>query len=80
MNASLYRGEVPKAYTFTYNGTPFYDNQGFRKGEVFYNGKLFKDVTLNLDAYSSDLQVRPEDGTGAIILYRGQVAWFTLGE
>lgn len=80
MNASLYRGEVPKAYTFTYNGTPFYDNQGFRKGEVFYNGKLFKDVTLNLDAYSSDLQVRPEDGTGAIILYRGQVAWFTLGD
>ena len=78
--SGIYRGKLPNAYPFRYNGTYFWSQKEFRKGSVMYNGKRYDDVSLNVDAYAGELQVRPVQGSGAISVFRDQVAWFTMGE
>ena len=78
--AGIYRGKLPAAYPFKYNGTYFWDQKAFQKGTVWYNGKIYEDVSLNVDAYMNELQVRPVDNASAVVVYRDQVAWFTMGK
>jgi len=80
--STLYRGRTQNKYPFRYNGTPFLETRTFSTGSVFYNGKQYDKVLLNLDAYVMELVVRPESGsTGSgVMLDRSQVAWFTMGE
>ena len=44
-----------------------------------YNGRLYKNVYLNVDAYQGELEVRPLENTSAMVVFRDQVAWFTMG-
>ena len=77
---ALFRGRLQNLYPYKYNGTFYLETRKFQKGDVLYNGKEYKDVLLNLDAFSMDLVAKPEEQAGAVILYRDQVAWFTLGK
>ena len=76
--SGIFRGKLPNAYPFRYNGTYYWFRKDFHTGSVMYNGKQYDGVSLNVDAYSAELQVRPVQGLGAISVYRDQVAWFTM--
>ena len=78
--AGIFRGKLPQAYAFKYNGTYFWDQKAFEKGSVWYNGKQYDDVYLNVDAYLDELQVRPLNNMTPVVVYRDQVAWFTMGD
>ena len=56
------------------------DRKEFQLGDVWYNGRLYRDIFLNIDAVSGELQARPVDGVIAVVLVTDQVAWFTMGE
>ena len=79
-SASLFRGSLPKTYPFRFNGTYYWDQKQFAEGVVFYNGKLYEHVFLNVDAYQEQLLVSPEPNSTPIIVFRDQVAWFTIGD
>lgn len=78
--STLFRGRLQNIYPFRYNGTFFLDSRKFQKGSVMYNGKYYEDVYLNLDASAQDLVARPDANASGVVLYRGQVGWFTLGQ
>ncbi len=78
--STLYRGRLQNIYPYRYNGTYYWETRRFYSGSVQYNGKLYKEVQLNLDAYAQELVTRPTLNAGVVVLYRDQVAWFTLGD
>ncbi len=78
--SGIFRGKLPATYPFKFNGTYFWSHKAFQQGTVWYNGKQYEDISLNVDAYMNELQVRPLEGTTPVVVYRDQVAWFTMGE
>ena len=76
---ALFRGRTQNVYPFKYNGTFYLDSRRFQKGSVYYNGKEYRDIYMNLDAYAMDLLAKPEEKSGATMLFREQVAWFSFG-
>ena len=77
--AGIFRGKLPGIYPYKYNGTYYWDRREFQPGDVMYNGRLYKNVYLNVDAYQGELEVRPLENTSAMVVFRNQVAWFTMG-
>ena len=78
--AGIFRGKLPALYPFKYNGTYFWSRNAFEKGSVWYNGKQYDDIYLNVDAYKKELQVRPVDDASPVVVFSDQVAWFTIGD
>ncbi|MBR5255402.1 MAG: carboxypeptidase-like regulatory domain-containing protein [Bacteroidales bacterium] len=77
--ATIFRGKLPGVYPYKFNGTYFWEQKAFQRGNVMYNGKLYRDVSLNLDAHEGELQVRPLEKSSPVVVFRDQVAWFTMG-
>lgn len=75
----LYRGHQAYAYHIHYNGTYCWSDAEFKTGDVRYNGKLYHDIPLNVDAARQELLVRNAVGQGGKVLSREFVEWFTLG-
>ena len=78
MLSTLYRGRLPKLYPFKYNGTYYLETRQFTTGSILYNGKQYDHVILNLDAYSHNLVVKPDNNAAEVVLDRSQVVWFTM--
>jgi len=76
----LLRGRAAINYDIAYNGTYFISSPEFVKGELRYNGKMYHDVYLNIDAVRQDLLVRHPKGIAQVLLTRNSVEWFTMGE
>jgi len=72
---ALFRGRVAPVYTIRFNGTPYWDNGGFRQGSVFFDGRLYQGVTLNIDCQCQMLVVK--QGVNEILPARELVGWFT---
>ena len=77
--AGIFRGKLPGVYPYKYNGTYYWDRREFQLGDVMYNGRLYKDIYMNVDAYQDELEVRPLTNASAMVVFRDQVAWFTMG-
>ena len=73
--STLYRGRSPLQYPFKYNGTIYLESRLFSDGSVFYNGKLYENVLLNIDAYRQEVQVIASKAATPVVLYREQTAW-----
>ena len=78
MHSTLYRGKLPKLYPYKYNGTSYLESRQFSRGSILYNGKVYDNVLLNLDAFPQNLEVKPDAKIASVILDRSQVVWFTL--
>lgn len=53
----LYRGTLSPQYRFVYNGTFYVETPEFETGQIMYNGRLYSDVLLNIDACRNILVV-----------------------
>lgn len=49
-NATLFRGMEATKYNILYNGTYFWNSPAFRQGEILYDGRLYRNVYLNINA------------------------------
>lgn len=78
--STLYRGKLPVHYPYLYNGTYFLESKEFQEGSVYYNGKLYKPVFVNLDASRQELQVRLSDEMVPVVLSQEWVSHFTMGK
>ena len=78
--STLYRGTLPTQYPYQINGTYFWESKLFRSGSVYYNGKLYEDVLINVDASRQDLQVRVDNSTAPVVLIKDWVCYFTIGK
>ncbi len=74
----LYRGHQAYAYNIHYNGTYWWSDSEFKTGDARYNGKLYRDLLLNIDAARQELLVRNAVGQGGKVLSREFVDWFSL--
>lgn len=75
----LYRGEEPLIYNFRTNGTFYAFSENFEKGSVKYNGKIYKDVYLNLNSHLDELYVKAENSMGVTVLNKEFVENFSFG-
>ncbi|MBO4624246.1 MAG: TonB-dependent receptor plug domain-containing protein [Bacteroidales bacterium] len=76
--ASLFRGKQPVLYPYRFNGTYYLETREFGLGRVWYNGKVYEAVPLNLNANQMELEVRPSREYSSVIPDRNQIAWFSL--
>lgn len=77
--AVLFQGRQATPYLTKYNGTPFLVSPEYRKGSVLYNGVLYENVWLNVDAVEQELLARADDSMVGTVVAREQVSWFTIG-
>lgn len=75
----LYRGRIAHRYLFKYNGTPYWDTLSFRRGTVMYNGLLYEDVLMKVDAVEQKLVVKMDKTAAATSPDTRQVEWFRIG-
>jgi len=75
----LFRGRQAVQYgNIRYNGHYYWDSPQFRKGAVMFDGRLYDDVYMNVDANSKNLLVRSDIGSLVIELNRDDVEWFDI--
>ena len=74
--STLYMGRYPLQYPFKYNGTFYQDNRIFSEGTLFYNGKVYENVLVNIDAYKQEVHVFPPHSGSPVVLYREQTSWW----
>lgn len=78
--ATLFRGRQPAMMQYAYNGTPFWESKSFAEGSIWYNGKVYSGVLLNIDAFHQEVQVKYAVNLAPIVIYRDEVAWLRLGD
>jgi len=76
----LFRGRETNKYNFIYNGTYFWYHYGFLKGNISYNGKIYRDVMINVDAYADQVLIRHPNSVVIIALNKRYIEDFTYGE
>lgn len=76
----LYRGRIARKYAADFNGTPYWDTLSFRKGMVMYNGRLYDDVLVRVDAHLGKLVVRQDGNMAPTNPDERQISWFTRGK
>ena len=76
----LFRGKQGMSYSFPYNGTYFWYGRDYLPGDVFYNGKLYPGVLVNINAHLQELLVKEDDGFLPVLVDTDHVEWFTMGD
>lgn len=74
----IYRGRQAPIYNFPADGTFYWADTKFINGDVLYNGKLYRDVLLNLDANLGILLVKQSEGMPAVSVDNNYVSWFSI--
>lgn len=73
----IYQGRQPIKYKMLYNGNPYWDLDGYQVGDLFFNGKLYHDVLMEIDACQQELLTRASEGVSPVGLGRDDISWFT---
>lgn len=74
----LYNWKIPPRYTMLHDGTYFLESEEYCEGTVVYNGKLYVDLVLNLNAHLDELYIKmPQYNAGSVLL-KAHVESFTL--
>lgn len=74
----LFRGKQGMTYQFPHNGTYFWYGREFKKGDVFYNGKLYRDILVNVNAHRQELLVKQSESLLPVLADADYVEWFTM--
>lgn len=72
----IYRGRQAVPFASRYNGTPYWSSPAFAHGDVMFNGVLYRDILLNLNAERQELEVRRE--VFSVVPERDEISWFTM--
>lgn len=80
INAAIYTGSENADPRYPINdGFPFYGSDNAVKGEVFYEGVLFKDVPMWYDIVTNEVAVQHPKMNARIALNSNKVQYFVLG-
>ncbi len=76
----IYNGKFPPQYHSRYLGTFYLDSEEFLPGTVVYNGKLYTDVELNLNAHLDELYIVIRKYHTQSVMLKDYVSEFTIGD
>ena len=76
----LFRGKQATRYTFSYNGNPYWERPDFQSGDIVFEGNLYRNLPLNVDAREQRVLVRKFSGVTAVSLTPVQTPSFTIGD
>ncbi len=79
-NAVLFRGVTPLKYVFLFGGIYYAYSEDFEEGELYYHGKYYSGVKLNLDAHRDHLLAQVPGSFINVVLDSEWVEWFTYGK
>ena len=54
--STIYRGRGQSPFPYKFNGTYYLDTREFSPGDILYNGKVYRGILLNLDAYGMEVE------------------------
>ena len=74
----LFRGEQAAAYSFLANGNPYWEDAAFRRGNIVFEGNLYQDVLLNIDAHAQRVLVHLSSGPFSVSLSPALTPSFTM--
>jgi hypothetical protein len=74
----LFRGREMREYNFPFNGHYYWSTREFVPGSVFFNGTLYENVPLNVNAHTQDLLARESSFAAPVVAERGLTAWFKI--
>ena len=72
-NAVLYRGLQAPRYDFSANGHPYAGSPEFVVADIVSEGRLYRDIPLNIDAVAQCVVVRVPSGQASVALQPAQV-------
>jgi len=76
---SFFRGEVAPEYEFLFNGTYFWNDNLFKEGcTLYYDGKEYTNLTMNVDANLQQVLIRREGDAVPMTTQRDKVYWFKM--
>ncbi len=76
----VYRGKQSQKYPFVYNGTYYWESPKFEKGSIEYNGKMYWNVYLNIDAFTDEIIIKHSGDMAALCLKDQFADSFIMGE
>ena len=76
----LFRGKQATVYERPANGNPYWSYAAFSPGQIVYEGNLYDDILVNIDAISDLALVRKEDNPVAVALRPGSVNRIIVGD
>lgn len=77
---NLYRGTSPLPYKTLHSGTYYAFSEEFEKGDLYYNGKIYHGVEMNLNSHLDELYVKVPESGRAVMLNKGFINKFSLGK
>ncbi len=75
----LYRGKQGARYNVLANGHPYWSTTDFQSGDVLFEGNLYPNVSLNIDALAQRVLVQLANGPFAVALTPDLTPSFTMG-
>ncbi len=75
----LFRAQQAARYTFPANGHPYWSGPAFERGDISFEGNIYHDVFLNIDALAQRVLVQMIDGPFAVALPPALASSFTIG-
>ena len=76
----LFRGKQATRYTLAYNGNPYWDRPDFHSGDIVFEGNLYRNLLLNIDAREQRVLVQKFSGIAAVSLTPEDTPSFTIGD
>lgn len=76
--SGLYTGSLYARDYFKVKGHPFFQTDSFQKGEIFYNGVLYKNTNLLYDLSHDNVVTEYVDGL-RLVLVPEKISYFNLG-
>lgn len=70
----LFRGKQQARYSFPANGHPYWEQTGFQSGDIVFEGNLYRNVTVNIDALAQRILVQLQGSPVAVALSPAQVS------
>ena len=72
----LYRARVADVYGNRFNGTYLIDNEGFKLGELCFEGKVYSGILLHFDAAAQHVLLQREGSAIQLDLGQDRIDWF----
>lgn len=76
----LFRGQQAAHYIFPANGHPYWSKPEFERGDITFEGNLYRNVPINVDAHAQRALVRFEESLFAVALTPELTSSFTMGD
>jgi hypothetical protein len=79
LQLALYNGPNHNGYPASIKGLAYFISENWQKGNVFYDGMLYENVSLKFDLVTNEVIVLHPNGF-QVILYTPKVQYFTLAD